>query len=94
MPELGKKHECPNCGIKFYDLGKATPLCPKCGTNVKEFEADELALISAAARKRRKVDLPEESEGVEEGGDIELDDEILEGGDDEEEAEDLDDDEA
>lgn len=93
MPELGKKHECPNCGIKFYDLGKPTPLCPKCGTNVKEFEADELALISAAARKRRKADLPDDSDEVEEAGDIELDDEILEGGDDDEE-EDLDDDEA
>lgn len=28
--ELGGKHECPNCGAKFYDLGKSDPKCPKC----------------------------------------------------------------
>ena len=31
---LGTKHECPNCGVKYYDLGKADPLCPKCGASV------------------------------------------------------------
>ena len=33
--ELGNKHECPNCGVKYYDLGKADPLCPKCGATVE-----------------------------------------------------------
>lgn len=31
MAELGQKHECPKCGVKFYDLGKAEAICPKCG---------------------------------------------------------------
>lgn len=31
MAELGQKHECPKCGVKFYDLGKADATCPKCG---------------------------------------------------------------
>ena len=29
--ELGSKHECPECGAKFYDLGREPIVCPKCG---------------------------------------------------------------
>ncbi len=39
MVELGQKHECPKCGAKFYDLGKADATCPKCG--IEEDAADE-----------------------------------------------------
>ncbi|MEN8722969.1 MAG: TIGR02300 family protein [Alphaproteobacteria bacterium] len=32
-PEWGKKHSCPSCGAKFYDMQAETPLtCPKCDT--------------------------------------------------------------
>ena len=31
MPDLGEKHECPKCGGKYYDLGKADATCPRCG---------------------------------------------------------------
>jgi uncharacterized protein (TIGR02300 family) len=31
-PELGNKHQCQNCGTKFFDLNKAPIVCPKCGT--------------------------------------------------------------
>ncbi len=31
-PELGTKRTCVSCGTRFYDLSKATPSCPKCGT--------------------------------------------------------------
>ena len=30
-PELGQKRVCVSCGAKFYDLGKAPAICPKCG---------------------------------------------------------------
>jgi hypothetical protein len=36
MPELGKKYECAECGAKFYDLGKADPACPRCGTSARD----------------------------------------------------------
>jgi len=29
--ELGNKHQCNSCNIKFYDLQKEVPICPKCG---------------------------------------------------------------
>jgi uncharacterized protein (TIGR02300 family) len=31
-PELGAKHQCLNCGAKFFDLNKDPIVCPKCGT--------------------------------------------------------------
>ncbi len=31
-PELGNKHQCQNCGAKFFDLNKNPIVCPKCGT--------------------------------------------------------------
>jgi uncharacterized protein (TIGR02300 family) len=30
--ELGSKHQCQNCGAKFFDLNKDPIVCPKCGT--------------------------------------------------------------
>ena len=32
--ELGSKHTCLNCGVKFYDLNKFEIICPACGTEV------------------------------------------------------------
>jgi uncharacterized protein (TIGR02300 family) len=31
-PELGNKHQCQQCGTKFFDLNKSPIICPKCGT--------------------------------------------------------------
>lgn len=31
-PELGNKHQCQNCGTKFFDFNKIPSTCPKCGT--------------------------------------------------------------
>lgn len=33
--EYGNKHECFECGCKFYDLNKTEPICPRCNTNQK-----------------------------------------------------------
>ena len=64
--DLGTKHECPNCGIKYYDLGKSDPHCPKCGASVsgelpgeeQEAEADapkEKTAKSGAKKKKKKT---------------------------------------
>lgn len=47
-PELGAKQICPNCGAKFYDLGRRPAHCPKCAT---EFDPEE-ALKSRRVRAR------------------------------------------
>jgi len=38
MPELGSKYTCYSCHTKFYDLGKAEPICPKCGADQRDAE--------------------------------------------------------
>ncbi len=58
MPEikLGNKYDCYSCGTKFYDLGKAEPICPKCGANQKDASHGEAA--AAPAKRKRKADIP------------------------------------
>ncbi len=34
MVELGKKHECSECETRFYDLGRPSAVCPRCGVDV------------------------------------------------------------
>lgn len=62
MPELGTKHECFHCGVKFYDLGKAAAVCPKCGANQKD--AGKAAPAAAAAPRRRRREKPEPVEAA------------------------------
>jgi hypothetical protein len=58
MAELGTKHECYNCGAKFYDMGRPAPICPKCAANQKDAKRPELAAESAAAKRKRREDVP------------------------------------
>jgi uncharacterized protein (TIGR02300 family) len=51
-PELGNKHQCQNCGAKFFDLNKDPIVCPKCGT----------VFQGAAAARARPTSKPEEEE--------------------------------
>jgi uncharacterized protein (TIGR02300 family) len=95
-PELGTKRVCPNCGARYYDLGK--PLgqisCPKCHT---AFDPEALlktrrARAAAPADEEavepmaeEEIDADMETEEAEaEGGDEEL---PVEGGTEEEEEE-------
>lgn len=103
MPELklGTKHECFSCGTKFYDLGKAEPICPKCGANQKDVSSSETPAASQSSRRRRKAEVVGKALDVEDDEPIaDLDEEIvpdadLEGAgledDDEDEDEDFDD---
>lgn len=55
MPDLGQKHECFRCGLKFYDLKRNPVLCPKCGGDQKDApprETSPAALIAARRAKR------------------------------------------
>jgi uncharacterized protein (TIGR02300 family) len=91
MPDLGKKHECAECGTKFYDLGKPDPACPRCGSNQRA--APEREKPAPVRTARAVVVAPPVEEPEEElVGDIaEEDEEILEvvpGEEEEEEEED------
>jgi uncharacterized protein (TIGR02300 family) len=52
-PELGTKHQCQNCGAKFFDLNKDPIVCPKCGTVFQ---------VAAATRARPAAKAEEEED--------------------------------
>ena len=53
--ELGSKHQCQNCGAKFFDLNKDPIVCPKCGTVFQ-------GLAAARARPAAKAEEEEDTE--------------------------------
>ncbi|MFZ5752151.1 MAG: TIGR02300 family protein [Pseudomonadota bacterium] len=83
--EWGVKRLCPHCGSRFYDLQRDPMTCPECG---KTFTADSLiagrgrAVVSEkTAAKERDLDLDdltEDEDIVADGGDVEIDDDLLE----------------
>jgi uncharacterized protein (TIGR02300 family) len=52
--ELGSKHQCQNCGAKFFDLNKDPIVCPKCGTVFQS--------VAARARPAAKAEEEEDTE--------------------------------
>jgi len=64
MPDLGKKFECFSCRTKFYDLGKAEAVCPKCGANQKDArEGEEGAAPAPRPRRAPQILTPAEPGG-------------------------------
>jgi hypothetical protein len=107
MPDLGKKHECSECGAKFYDLGKPIPACPRCGASISDGEDEPKAkpkrkrkAPAAAAKPAPKEEsFDDDSEDLDSSdaivdGDLEdIDEEDLEIDDEDLEDDDLEDDE-
>jgi hypothetical protein len=61
MANLGRKYTCYSCHTKFYDLGKPTPLCPKCGADQRHAE-EAPVYTSSRSRSPRVVEEPPEEE--------------------------------
>ncbi|HEV7921720.1 MAG TPA: FYDLN acid domain-containing protein [Thermoanaerobaculia bacterium] len=59
MPQLGRKYTCYSCHTKFYDLGKPTPVCPKCGADQRDAEETPV-VTSGRGRAPRIVEEPAE----------------------------------
>ena len=67
-PELGGKHQCQNCGTRFFDLNRDPIICPKCGTvfqAVALARAPVRAAAAAAVVDRDEPDPEAEAAGVE-----------------------------
>jgi len=64
MPDLGKKYTCYSCHTKFYDLGKAVPLCPKCGADQRD--AEEAPVVTTSRSRSRAVAAPVVEEPIDE----------------------------
>ena len=78
MADLGQKHECPECGAKFYDLGKSDPVCPRCGSPVGEGDDEPRA---PKTRRKRRPPAPVKVRVAEDEIAAVEDDEEIEGGD-------------
>ncbi len=65
--ELGKKHTCKECGVKFYDLNKDDPSCPECNTSVlmNNITQDNDSIISKVSKvSKTVVESDEEKENI------------------------------
>jgi uncharacterized protein (TIGR02300 family) len=49
-PQLGSKRVCVACATRFYDMTKAPPVCPKCGT----VQPPETPRVRAPVREPRR----------------------------------------
>jgi uncharacterized protein (TIGR02300 family) len=49
-PQLGSKRVCVSCSTRFYDMTKAPPVCPKCGT----VQPPEVPRVRAPVREPRR----------------------------------------
>jgi len=52
-PELGTKRECPECAVRYYDLGRSPCVCPKCSASL---EPDVTPPSRTAKAAKPKVD--------------------------------------
>ncbi len=64
-PELGAKHQCQNCGTKFFDLNRDPMICPKCATVFQPAPLARAPMRASAAVAREDVDVEPETAGVE-----------------------------
>ena len=54
VAKFGKKFTCYACAVKFYDLNKPEPLCPKCQADQRESPAFEKPKTKRARKKVAK----------------------------------------
>jgi uncharacterized protein (TIGR02300 family) len=87
-PQLGSKRVCVSCSTRFYDMTKAPPVCPKCGT----VQPPEVVRVRAPVREPRRpfrTPAPVAAEPEEEAAplaDADEDAEVEEADDDDDEA--------
>lgn len=74
---LGKKHTCYNCSTKFYDLGKPSKVCPKCGSDQNAKPIIKHNRITKTMFKTSEFDVIDEAKNSDDDA-IFLDEEELE----------------
>jgi uncharacterized protein (TIGR02300 family) len=88
-PDLGLKRSCVACGARFYDLGRAPAVCPKCNTEQPAEQPRARRAAAAPAPVDEKIKKRAAAPELE-GDDIEVED--VEGDEAIEDAEELEDD--
>ncbi len=71
-PEWGTKRICPSCSTRYYDLLKAPPVCPSCGT---PFDPEQLL----KSRRARSTAADERVKPVAPDLEVEVDEDLAPG---------------
>jgi hypothetical protein len=88
---LGSKHTCFSCEVKFYDMNRPVPICPRCQADQREAPREpspQRAAIKPKARAKKKrppparvlEDQPRAEEEDVVAADIELDPAVIDDG--------------
>jgi uncharacterized protein (TIGR02300 family) len=72
-PELGSKRVCVACNTRFYDLGKAPAICPKCGTE-QPVEQPRVRRPSGNLADMKPIKKPQPAPGVDDADLVVADD--------------------
>ena len=78
-PELGEKHDCQECGARFYDLNKSPAVCPKCGTKVAPLTRTKAAPSPKPVKEKAPAKAETDKKGkdtLDSGADEDSDDDI------------------
>jgi len=70
-PNLGEKHDCPNCETRFFDLGKQSPSCPKCATVINPIKPGSKSKLKATAKAAPELVAKDSAEKADEVDEIE-----------------------
>ena len=71
--DLGTKYTCISCEIKFYDLNRPEPVCPKCNANQNDepvVEEEEVEEVEVVATPEPIVDPDASAKGDTDGDEI------------------------
>jgi len=75
-PELGGKHQCQNCGTRFFDLNRTPIVCPKCGTLFQSPAMARTAQRATTATDDDEMEMPAGAELISledaEAGDVKV----------------------
>lgn len=54
-PKYGERYVCFKCGVKFYDMKRPEPFCPKCGVDQRSARKKQTApAVKPAIKTARK----------------------------------------
>jgi uncharacterized protein (TIGR02300 family) len=77
--EWGTKRMCPNCGTRYYDMKKKTPVCPSCNTAYDPELVMKTRRGRATAKPAAEAQAPEEIiDAIPEAADEESEDALIE----------------
>ncbi len=85
--EWGVKRLCPHCATRFYDLQNDPMTCPSCGAtfalaSLLEATSKSARKAKAEEAKTKAAEVVDDADDLDEGADIDIDDDLLEDDDD------------